>query len=302
MKCLVVLWALFSIPLFGWVQDSEPYRLHELDVIIITVLGEPDLGQRVQVGRDGTINLMLAGNVKVVGLTPQEAARLIARRYEEGGYLKDPKVNVSVDIFHRPRVFVLGMVSRPGAFEFKYGDRVLDALSYAGGYLPNRADLNKSRIIRRDGTELPLDLVKLLEEADMSLNYELKDEDVIYIPEELTNRIFVGGWVARPGQYAWQRRMTLLDALTAAGWNLDRGTLSRVYIVRSRPDGHTERLTVNVLDILQKADLSKNIPIQAGDVIYVPETRTPRWREAYDILSLYWLAKNVGLLRTLWRP
>lgn len=278
----------------GWGQAEEPYRLRHDDVIRITVWGAPELTQEIPIARDGTIYVPLIGTLKVEGMTPAELADLLARKYEEGGYFQDPKVGITIVQFHRPRVSVLGMVNRPGVYEFKYGDRVLDALSYAGNYVLDRADLQHARLTRADGTELDLDLERLLLEGDLSLNYELQDGDVIFIPEATTNRIFVGGLVLRPGMYTWRRHMTVLDALSQAGWNRERGTLSRTFVVRRKPDGTTERIPVDVIALLNKADLSQNVELQPGDVVYVPETRTPNLDQLYRGLAILFWVDRLG--------
>lgn len=283
-------------------QPGEIYRLRPDDQMIVSLYGEPTFDQRLTVAEDGTINVLLVGAINVQGMTADEVRREIERRLKEMKLYTDPKVVINLQTFRRPRVFVLGMVNRPGAFDFRYGDKVMDALSLGGSYIADRADLEKARLVRRDGSEFPVDLVKLLEEGDLGLNYELEDQDALVVPEQVDNRVFVGGQVLRPGQYPYRRRMTLLDALTHAGWNTERGRLSSVFVARNNEDGTAEKIPVDVIKLLNKADMDQNIALQPGDVVYVPETKTPDVRKVYDVVSLYWLARNAGILRSLWKP
>jgi len=87
-----------------------------------------------------------------------------------------------------------------------------------------------------------------------------------------------------------------------AGWETERGTLSRTFIIRQKPDGSTERIQVDMIKLLRQADMSQNVALQPGDVVFVSETRTPDWDKIYRALSLVWLARNLGVLRSLWRP
>ncbi|MCS6919358.1 MAG: SLBB domain-containing protein, partial [Fimbriimonadales bacterium] len=209
---------------------------------------------------------------------------------------------VTILQFHRPRVSVLGFVQRPGTFEFKEGDRVLDALSLAGSINPERARLEEAWMQRADGTKISLNLYRLLYEGDLSQNLPLEDGDTIYVPEETQNRYFVGGQVKRPGQYVWRPGLTVLDALSQGGWETERARLSQTFVVRKKPDGTEERIRVDMVRLLNKGDMSQNIEILPGDVIYVAETNTPNYGEVYQFLSILWILRQLNVGGSLWRP
>ncbi len=278
-----------------------PYRLQPEDIIVIRI--DPgNIIHETLVGRDGIISVPKIGYLRAAGLTISELEQVIANRFIQLDLLRQPSVSVSIRYLHRPKVSVLGMVNRPGSYEFKDGDRVLDALSLAGNYIPERAKLEDAWLQRIDGTVIKLDLRQLLEKGDQSQNHTLQDGDTIFIPEDTLNRYFVGGSVKRPGLYIWRPGVTVLDALGQASWETERGALSRTFVVRQKPDGTTERIQVNMVKLLNQADLSQNIALQPGDVVFVSETRTPNFDEVYRALSLIWLARNLGVLRSLWRP
>ncbi len=295
-----------SMALVCWLhaQRTEgPYRLQADDVITVSVDGFPELFQRgIVVRRDGTISFSPIGTIRAQGLTPDELADYIARELVRMQYLTRARVVVNIEQYHRPRVSVLGFVNRPGVYEFKDGDRLLDALSYAGGPVVERARMEDSWLQRIDGTKIPLNLRRLYEEGDLSLNIPLEDGDTIFIPEETQNRYFVGGQVKRPGLYTWRPRLTVLDALSQASWETERAALSRTYVIRKNSEGKEEQLQVDMIKLLHKGDMSQNIELQPGDVVYVAETRTPNFDQAYRALSILWLLRNLGVVRSLWRP
>jgi polysaccharide export outer membrane protein len=278
-----------------------PYRLQPEDVLTIRI--DPgNILHETQIGRDGLISLPYIGAMRASGLTITELEQRIADRFIQLDIFRKPIVSVSIRYLHRPKVSVTGMVNRPGSYEFKDGDRVLDALSLAGNYIPERAKLEEAWLQRLDGEVIQLNLRRLLEQGDLSLNYPLQDGDTIFIPEDTQNRYFVGGEVKRPGLYTWRPGLTVLDALGQAGWETERGTLSRTFIIRQKPDGSTERIQVDMIKLLRQADMSQNVALQPGDVVFVSETRTPDWDKIYRALSLVWLARNLGILRSLWQP
>ncbi len=278
-----------------------PYRIQPEDVLGIRI--DPvNITHEVSVARDGLISVPYIGTVRAAGLTISELEQAIANRFIQLDLLRNPRVSVSIRYLHRPKVSVLGMVNRPGSFEFKDGDRVLDALSLAGNYIPERAKLEEAWLQRIDGTVIPLNLRRLLEQGDLSLNYPLQDGDTIFIPEDVLNRYFVGGSVKRPGLYTWRPGLTVLDALGQAAWETERGALSQTFVIRQKPDGTTERIKVDMIKLLRNADMSQNVALQPGDVVFVSETRTPNFDEIYRVLSVFWLMRQLQIGGTLWRP
>jgi polysaccharide biosynthesis/export protein len=279
------------------------YRLHPEDVIRIIVVGEPDYSApQVLISPDGKISMPSLGEIHAAGLTTTELEQLIARRFRELDILREPRVSVTIFQFHRPRVSVLGFVQRPGTFEFKEGDRVMDALSLGGGPIAERARLEEAWLQRADGTKIQLNLYQLLYGGDTSLNIPIQDGDTIYVPEETQNRYFVGGQVKRPGLYTWRPGLTVLDALSQAGWETERARLSQTFVVRQKPDGTEERIRVDLVRLLNKGDMKQNIELQPGDVVFVSETNTPNFDQIYRILSVAWILRQLNYGRSLWRP
>ncbi|MFQ3610388.1 MAG: polysaccharide biosynthesis/export family protein [Fimbriimonadales bacterium] len=283
-------------------RNEGPYRLKPEDVIRIQVFGVQGLDQEFPISKDGTISVSLIGVMQAAGLTTDELARKIEEEYRKKDILRDPRVSVSLRQFYRPRVSVLGFVGRPGVYEFKEGDRVLDALSLGGNPQPDRARLEGAWLQRADGTKIELDLRRLTEEGDLSLNVPLQDGDVIFVPEETENRFFVGGQVKRPGLYTWRPGMTVLDALGQASWETERARMSQTYVIRKKPDGTEERMRVDMVRLLRKGDMSQNIGLQPGDVVYVAETNSPDPDRVYRYLSVVWILRQLGVGRSLWKP
>ncbi len=286
---------------------DNDYRIQRDDVLQVTVVEDPNLTRELVVTQDGTIHLPVVGTITVRGLTAGEVAEKIRQALIEAQFLRDPHVSVSIRMVNRPRVAVLGMVLRPGSYEFKEGETVMHAISMAGSFDPDRALLRDALLRRKraDGTEetIPLDLEKLFYKGDLSQNYRLQPDDVIFIPEDVVNRIYVLGRVMRPGLYPWKSNTTVLEAINRAGGHQERGTLSRVYIIRPNPNApdKPQRIVVNLLRLIDKGDLSQDIPLQPGDTVYVPEVKRPDWNQIYSIVATVALTRNVLLNRAFYR-
>jgi protein involved in polysaccharide export with SLBB domain len=163
------------------------------------------------------------------------------------------------------RIVVLGQVNRPGAYDLLEGQRVSDLIAAAGG-VTTRAALTRAFIVRNN-EQIAVDLAKVLA-GDVEANVALKAGDMLVVPE-FQNRIAVLGAVNRPGTYDLEEGMKLIDAVALAGGRTDRGNLSQVVVIRLE-GGKTTTMTANV-DRALSGDLSQNIPLRHGDVVFVPE-------------------------------
>ena len=124
----------------------------------------------------------------------------------------------------------------------------------------------------------PQKLEKILK-ARLQRNYKDNELDVTVavanvardIPEEdLKPKIFVTGEILRPGPYNVRQATTLVQAIALAGGLGPYAAKSRIQVHR----GSGANETIFQFDYkayLAGIDPEKNIPLQAGDVIIVPE-------------------------------
>src|SRR4051812_5823430 len=109
---------------------AAPPQLQAGEKIRVTVFGENSLSGEYQIDPSGFISLPLAGTVKAAGLTQNDLAKELEASLRSG-YLKDPKVTVSILEF-RP-FFILGEVEKPGSYPYSSGLNVMSAIATAGG-------------------------------------------------------------------------------------------------------------------------------------------------------------------------
>ena len=181
MKMLVL--ALFITSMNVNVAGAEEYRLGAGDILTIGVWGYADLQARDLVVRpDGKIAFPLVGEVQAAGISSAELTGILTTGLSE--YVKDPKVTVNIDKFHTTRVYVLGMVAKPGLYELEKQHNLLDAIGMAGSYTREAAK-KKVTIIRKDQTGAPIkvNLMNIWEKGDMSQNVALGDGDVVYLSD-----------------------------------------------------------------------------------------------------------------------
>ena len=130
-------------------QVIQEYRLAKEDVVEVSVWKEPDLSRTVPVRPDGKITLPLLGDVTAEGLTPAQLEKSVADKLSP--LVRDPRVTVIVHDVNGSRIYVTGMVTRPGAFPLRSHMTVLQALAMAGG-LAEFADRGEITVLHADGT------------------------------------------------------------------------------------------------------------------------------------------------------
>ncbi len=84
-------------------------------------------------------------------------------------------------------VRVLGAVDRPGEIEVNEGDRLAVAVAKAGNSATSNADLNHIRVTRslpgQPSQSTEVNLYRVLQDGDLSHDFVLAADDIIYVPQ-----------------------------------------------------------------------------------------------------------------------
>lgn len=278
------------------VTPTVGYQIHKEDVLRITVWGEPNFSGEQVVDPAGCINVSSLGSLKVEGCTATEVADKIKTGIAP--WVRNAKIQVELSQIYKPKVYVLGTgINRPGVFEFKTGDRVMEAIALAGSF-SDLADLANARLTHNGSkTEIKINLEKLFHEGDMSQNLDLHDGDALFVPEDTLGKYAVVGEVLHQSQYRLKKNVTVMDAISNAGGPTSRGALKSTYVLRKGPKG-PERIHVDMEKFEKKADMAQNIELMPGDVVYVPETNKLDWdkisRNVSTIVNTTWLLRGIG--------
>jgi polysaccharide export outer membrane protein len=167
-------------------EEASNYVIEAGDVLEIVVLGEEDLTRTMMVMHNGTISFPLVGELKVAGLTTEQAAAYLIQKLRR--YYTHPVVSIVLKSPTLPHVSVFGQVSRQGAVEYQRGLRLTDYIALAGGPT-GRANLGKVRVVRfvnEKPVVSEVDVNEILVQGRTSQNVELKSGDWVYVPERFT--------------------------------------------------------------------------------------------------------------------
>jgi len=252
---------------------DDNYRIGPGDVLKVDVFELSELGATVRVSSNGAVTLPLLGPLQIEGLTVPEAEEMIARELAEQELVNQPQVTIFVEEYTSSSISVQGAVERPGVYPLTRRASLLDILGQAGGVKAERG----SRVVvlrsREDtgSTRLEIDLDRLLVDGDAEANIPLVAGDIVIVPQERKQRVYVSGAVTRPGavEFSATQGITVLQAVTAAGGAGPRANLKNVTIVRRTESGEQVRIQVN-LKAVQKGK-EQDQGLQPNDTVIVGE-------------------------------
>lgn len=95
---------------------------------------------------------------------------------------------------------------------------------------------------------------------------------IVTIPRSVMSEIKMVGQLRNPQAVPFHEGMTVLDVVLAAGGLTEFAAPNRAKIVRSS-GGKTTEIKLKLKDLLDKGDLRRNVVLQSGDVLIVPESR-----------------------------
>lgn len=212
---------------------AEDYQIMPPDVLSFASVRVPEInGTRAHVRPDGKVNLPLLGEIKVVGLTPNEVQERIKK--EAGRFYKEPlDATVNVEQFLSHKVYVFGQVARPGPQAWNGANTLVDALAMSQ---PNNLAWPER--------------IRLVRGASPTRGGYLSDEEAA----EVAKAAAAGKKEPQVAQVQEQKKETNGPSAPEK-----RHNVSHVMVV-------------NLKHMVEKGDMSKNVLLRPDDVIYVPPT------------------------------
>jgi len=251
---------------------AAAYHIHAGDTLAVSVAEDPTFATTGKVLDDGTLGLPLIGRVALRGLPIDEAQQRLAYMLSE--YVRNPQVTIDVVKVGIDSVLVLGNVKTPGKYALRAGSRFTDAIAAAGGLGPVDGPLPDARLGNPTGSVRYVSLQDVLRRGDMQSDLPVTNGDVIYVPSPIDIRVTVLGAVDRPGELAlhYGDPITAAIALAGAGANA-QADLSHVYLTRMLPNDVKHTYEINLYQALQGNNEKFDVPLQQGDIVYVPQEK-----------------------------
>lgn len=237
------------------------------DQLVIDYWGRTTQHLQLTVDREGRVLLPEAGGVIVAGRTLADAQQIIQKMLSR--QFRDITVDVSLGKLRTVRVYVVGDVKNPGAYDISSLSTALSALIAAGG----PTDAGSYRTVNHyRGRKLleEVDLYELMLKGVTSGEIHLESGDSVQVPTA-GPQVTVEGSVRRPAIYELRNEKTLDQVLDLAGGIPVTGELDNVKIERIAAHERKEMLNINLPqsgdDTVRQA--FKRVEINDGDTITV---------------------------------
>ncbi|MFT5662489.1 MAG: polysaccharide export outer membrane protein, partial [Sulfurimonas sp.] len=261
-------------------NKHSSYTIGSGDKFNIFVYGEEELNIKNGIVKpDGTFTVSMIGDVKISGLTINQAMKKISSALQK--YMIEPIVTLVPSEFRSKNYTILGKVLKPGNYPVEENSKVLDTIADAEGlsigiFKDNTIELAdlEHAFIRRGTNVLPVNFVELVRKGNPLHNIPLQDKDYIYIPSALNTEVYILGEVAIPGYFGYKEHMTLSQLVSYAEGFTEGANIEQVAIIRGRLDDPSVYV-VNLEDIMEGKSI--DFLLKPYDMIYIPKTRLSDW-------------------------
>lgn len=276
---------------------NNSYVLGSGDQLYLEVFGVEDYAGEFQVLADGSVRLPLVGQVRLQGLTLEQAQIAVTQAY--GRYIRQPFVDLNL-LSRRPvQIAIAGEVNRPGAYAIEEAEEatpmtVTKAIQLAGG-ITNMANIRQVQVVRGQGVpgtvpqSADVDLWALIQSGDLGQDIFLRDGDTVVVPEatsvnaaEATRvasanfspesiTVYLVGQVENPGALELPLNVPLNQAILASGGFTNRAVEGEVELVRINPNGTVSKQDI-AIDFAQDVNAENNPILQNNDTVVIRET------------------------------
>ena len=220
------------------------------------------------VDREGRISLPEIGPLLVSGQNLGQIQLDIQRALRAA--FREVSADVSLARVRTVRVYVVGDVVEPGAYDISSLSTPLNALFAAGG-VTGRGSLRALKHFRGKQLIEQVDAYDLLLHGVRGDLKRLEDGDTLLVPP-LGSQVTVEGMVRRPGTYELLDETSLTDVLSLSGGILSTATLRHIEV--QRIEAHEKRTMLN-LDLAAGSDVEEidkqmlAFQIHDGDQIHI---------------------------------
>jgi len=304
-------------------RGTPEYLLGPGDVLKITFWeGAKSTEYIADVRSDGKISYAFMDDIPVSGRTVGELYEALMEGLRQ--YIRAPRLEVVVKEYKSKPVLLFGQINKispgpsgPGKYALKGKTTILDLIVSAGGPVTGRgstytgtgqtqvvvgdeggnADLRNVELLRK-GKRYTLNLYDVMFKGDASQNVIVDAGDIVTVPElpVFGERVYVLGEVNAQGIYRLKDASDLLASLSLAGGPTRLAVKSDIKIIREYMEskGAPVILSASYDDITKKGDISQNVALKNGDIIWVPRILIGDINE--------WIVNSLPLIDYLLKP
>ena len=220
------------------------------------------------VDRQGRISLPETSPLLVTGKSLGEVQLEVQHALRS--VFRDVSVDVSISRLRTVRVYVVGEVAQPGAYDISSLSTPLNALFAAGGVTAG-GSLRALKHFRGKQLLEQVDAYDLLLHGIRSELKRLENGDTLLVPP-VGPQATVEGMVRRPAVYELLEETSLAEVLELAGGILPAGALRHIEVQRLEAHEKHTMLTLDLASTTDPAELNKQMQafkVRDGDQVHI---------------------------------
>ena len=244
------------------------YVLGPGDSVSIDLWGSVSTRLHRVIDREGRLSLPEIGNIQAAGHSLGDLQHMVQSALRS--QYRELEADVSLDRLRTIRVWIVGDVLRPGAYDISSLSTPLNALYQAGGPTA-RGSMRVVKHYRGNQLVEDVDLYDLLLHGVRAGMQLLQSGDTILVPP-VGREITVEGMVRRPGVYELAGEKDLSEVLELAGGVLPSGTLRHVDVERVQAHENRTMLRVDMSETNDGTNATAaldSFTVQDGDDIKI---------------------------------
>ncbi|MDC0165350.1 SLBB domain-containing protein, partial [bacterium] len=253
------------------------YIISPGDEVIIMIWGQTEINKNFVVSKDGYLFIENVGQIFVNGLTLSALEVKLLKHLKKvysslsGNQNATSYLDVTLggSALRPKRIFALGEIKKPGAYETLPSTSLFTSLFYFNG--PTfKGSLRNIELIRNGKKINEIDYYSYLLFGNQVNDVRLQRDDVVFIPRR-GRTITMKGEISRPAIYELKQSEELKELIEIAGglkattYN-ERCQIYRIIPISERKKSGPERTLIDV-DLKSIFSESKNINLFDGDVI-----------------------------------
>lgn len=274
------------------------------DVLQLSLIGAPELTRdAIVIQPDGHIGFLEVHGIQATGLSVDELRLKLDEAL--GEFRRSPRTMVVPVAYQSKKYYMLGRVAETGTYTLERPITIVEAVARAQGFQTgmtgqNHAemvDLSRSFLVR-NGEVVHVNFKELFSAGNLEHNISIEPNDYFYFPPARPQEVYMLGAFETQGAVEFSEGLSVVRAVATRGGLTRRAWRQNILLVRGSLDS-PETFRVSMADVL--AGRERDVPLEAGDIIYVSERPWIRAEQLLDdvisafaqTVTIYWTTDNI---------
>lgn len=163
----------------SFVGSNPDYKITQGDNLLVQLWGGIEYQAELTVDPQGNIFIPKVGPIKVLGVNNANINKVVLKGIKRV-YKSNVEAYVNLMSSQKVKVFLSGLVTKPGLYEGQSADSILRFIDLAGGIKPELGSMRHIEVKRNNQTQYKIDLYNFIQHGTMPA-IQLQEGDVIFV-------------------------------------------------------------------------------------------------------------------------